>query len=185
MKPKQFFFMVLGVLVLVVVGGGAGYFYGLKLVKAQSANLSVMLAEQKVADEQIDSLQKLDAKYHKEIIPIQPLIDASLPRSKQQTEILAQIERLAGANGMTLSGATMPGPTGLPSEVSQTIKSGAVLALPINFHISGTYAQLETFTSQLENLNRFTNITTLQVHRDRDTAADATYTMNLNAYIKP
>ncbi|HEY2003787.1 MAG TPA: type 4a pilus biogenesis protein PilO [Candidatus Saccharimonadia bacterium] len=182
MKPKIFFFVMLGIFIAVLGLGGVGYYFGLKFVQSKSQDLAAQLAEQKVADDQISSLQKLDNKYNKDIVPILALIDEALPRDKKQTEILAQIERIAANNGMTLTAVTMPGPTGLPSGVSQTIQAGQVLALPINFHIDGTYTQLENFTSQLEDLNRFTNITTLVVQRK---TPGAEYTFTLNAYIKP
>jgi len=181
-KPKQFFFVALGLLVVVAAAGGAGYYYALKYVRAQSDTLATQLAEQKEADSQIDSLERLNGQYNKDIVPILSLIDQSLPRDKKQTEILAQIERIAAGNGMTLTGITMPAPSGLPSSVSQTVKAGNVSALPITFRIEGSYTQLEMFTSQLENLNRFTNITTLTVNRKN---GGAEYAFTLNAYIKP
>ena len=182
MKPKYFFYVMLGLMVVLVGAGGAGYYYGLKFVQSKSNELAAQLAEQKVADSQIDSLQKLNTQYDKNIVPILPLIDDALPRNKKQSEILAQIERVAAVNGLSLTSITMPGPTGLPDSMSQTIKAGDVLALPINFYVDGTYSQLETFTTQLENLNRFTNITTLAVSKGDK---GAKYTYNLNAYIKP
>jgi Tfp pilus assembly protein PilO len=182
MKPKQFFFVALGALVVVAAAGGAGYYYALKYVRTQSNTLATQLAEQKAADDQIETLERLNVQYNKEITPILGMIDQSLPRDKKQTEILAQIERIAAGNGMSLIGVTMPAPSGLPSSVSQTVKAGNVSALPVTFKIDGSYSQLETFTSQLEDLNRFTNITTLTVNR-KDGGAE--YAFTLNAYIKP
>jgi Tfp pilus assembly protein PilO len=77
----------------------------------------------------------------------------------------------------------MPPPAGLPNSVSQTVKAGDVLALPISFQITGAYAQLQAFTQKVENLNRFTNITTLGVARNN--SGPVSYTLSLNAYIKP
>jgi Tfp pilus assembly protein PilO len=182
MKPKLFFFIVLGSLVVIAGLGGAGYYYGLNYIHTQSNELAVQLAEQKAADAQIESLTKLEVKYQKEIVPIIPLVDGILPRNKKQSEILAQIERLAASNGLGFDGISIPPPGGLPSSVSQTINAGNVLAMPINFSVEGSYAKLETFTAQLENLNRFTNINSLAVLNQ---GATAKYTLSLIAYIKP
>jgi Tfp pilus assembly protein PilO len=78
----------------------------------------------------------------------------------------------------------MPSPVGLPTSVSQTVKAGNVLALPISFQLSGSYAQLQLFTSRVENLNRFTNITNLAISRP-DKNKPIVYSVSLNAYIKP
>ncbi len=184
MKPKQFFFVVLGGLVLLLGAGGAGCYYGFGQIGARSHELATKLAEKDVADQQITSLTTLQHEYNRDILPIMPLIDEALPRSKKQTEILAQIERIAGEAGLSLNAVSMPTPTGLPSEISQTTKAEGVLALPIIFKISGSYQQLQAMTIHLETLNRYTNITTLTIDRSA-TDNVPSYGYSLNAYIKP
>ncbi len=184
MKPKEFFFILLGLAVIIIGAGGAGFYYGLGYLRTQSSNLAKEYAVQTVAGQQITSLTNLGLRYQKQIVPIMPLIDNALPRDKNQTEILAQIERIASANGLDVSTISMPNPAGLPSSVSQTIKAGDVLALPINFSVKGTYAQLQAFTTALENLNRFTNITSLAV-QNQNLSNVAQYAFSLEAYIKP
>jgi Tfp pilus assembly protein PilO len=183
MKPKQFFFVVLGILVAVVAAGGVGYYYAYQYMGSKSAELSTRLAEQIEADEQLDTLDRLQMQYDRDVEPILPLIDATLPHDKKQSEILAQVQRIAQSSGMMIDGVVIPNPGGLPSGVSQTIKAGKVSAMPINFKVKGNYAQLQTFTQRLENLNRFTNITTLNVKRDG--AGVATWAFTMNAYVKP
>jgi Tfp pilus assembly protein PilO len=183
MKPQQFFYVVLGIIVVIAAAGGGGYYYAYKYMNNKSSELSMRLAEQKTADEQIDALDRLKAQYNRDVVPIIPYIDDTLPHFKRQSEILAQVQRLATSNGMEIHSVIMPGPSGLPSEVSQTTHAGNVLALPINFSVTGTTTQLQTFTSRLEQLNRFTNITVLGV--TRKTAGTAEYAYQLNAYIKP
>jgi len=78
----------------------------------------------------------------------------------------------------------MPSPVGLPTSVSQTIKSGTVLAMPISFQLSGNYDQLQQFTAKVESLNRFTNVTNLAISRP-DKTKPIVYSIALNAYIKP
>jgi Tfp pilus assembly protein PilO len=184
MKPKQFFFVALGIVAALMGAGGGGYYFGLKQLHKSSNELAVKLAEQQVAEGQIDSLTKLQHQYNRDIVPILPLIDEALPRNKKQTEILAQIQRIAASVGLFVGDVTMPSPQGLPSDLSQTIKAGQVLALPINFEVKGTYPQLQAFTSKLESLNRYTNITTLVVTHD-EKSQPLSYAISLNAYIKP
>jgi Tfp pilus assembly protein PilO len=181
-KPKQFFYVVLGIILAVVIAGGAGYYYAYQYMKAQSTTLSTKMAEQVAAEQQITQLDSLSFKYNRDVEPILGLIDETLPRDKKQSEVLAQVQRLAESNGMHIQSVLLTAPTGLPSSVSQTVLAGAVTAMPISFSVSGKFAQLQTFTTHLENLNRFTNITTLTV---KGSASAGTYTYNLVAYIKP
>ncbi len=184
MKPKQFFLVLLGVFGVALVASGAGYYFALKQLKTESTALSQGLADQATADSQISSLDRLKRDYDKEIVPILPLLDEALPREKKQTEILAQLQNIATNVGLQITSISLPSPLGLPTSISQTIKAGALLALPVSFQLSGSYEQLQDFTSRVENLNRFTNITTLAIsHADK--SKPIIYSIALNAYIKP
>jgi Tfp pilus assembly protein PilO len=184
MKPKQFFYVVLGIIGVIVALGGAGYYFGLKYLNSQSQALATKLAQQKSMDDQIESLDRLQRQYKRDIEPILPLVDAALPRDKKQTEILAQLQSIAQNVGLQITSISMPSPLGLPTSVSQTIKAGNVLALPISFQLAGSYTQLQEFTARVENLNRFTNVTNLAISRP-DKNKPIVYSISLNAYIKP
>ena len=184
MKPKQFFFVLLGVFALTVLVSAGGYYLGMKQLKTGSAELAVGLSAQADANDQIENLSRLKRQYDRDILPIVPLLDQALPRDKKQTEILTQLQSIAGQVGLQITSVSMPSPLGLPTSVSQTIKSGAVLALPISFQLSGSYDQLQQFTARVENLNRFTNITNLAIARP-DKSKPIVYSIALNAYIKP
>lgn len=184
MKPKQFFFGLLGGLAVLVLAGGAGYYFALTQLKSSSGNLGAQLANQQAEDDQITELQTEQGQYNREIVPILPLLDEALPRDKKQTEILAQLQNIATGAGLQITTVSLPAPAGLPNATSQTTpdKGSSVLALPISFQISGQYAQLQTFTQKVENLNRFTNITNLVISTQ---AGGVTYAMQVNAYIMP
>lgn len=183
MKPKQFFYVLLGIVVVAIGLGGAGYYYAMQYVRTQSTQLATEQAIQETAAQQIEQVDTLGAEYQKQVVPIMSLINDALPTDKNQTEILAQIERLAADNNMSVGTISMPNPTGLPSGASQTVSLGDVLALPIDFSVTGPYASLQTFTQALENLDRFTNITSLTIQGQAGGIAE--YTYNLDAYIKP
>ncbi len=184
MKPKQFFLALLGIFAVTLLLGGAGYYFALNMLKAKSAALAAGLAQQVEADTQIENLSRLKRQYDRDIVPILPLLDEALPREKKQTEILVQLQTVAAEVGLQITSVNMPSPAGLPTSVSQTIKAGNVLALPISFQLSGTYDQLQRFTARIENLNRFTNITNLGISRP-DKSKPIIYAIALNAYIKP
>ena len=184
MKPKQFFFIILGIIAGLIVVGSAAYYFALVRLNSLSASYSAQLANQEAVESEISLLARLQLQYSRDIKPILPLMDEALPRTKNQTEILVQLQRIASTNGLALTGVTFPSPSGLPSNISQTITTGAVLALPISFQLQGSYNQLQAFLTQIENLSRFTNVTTLSVSRP-DKTKPIVYTMTLNAYVKP
>src|SRR4051812_48941213 len=133
MKPKQYFMILIGFFGALVLAGGGGYYLALKELNSQSGKLSVGLASQADADAKIENLSRLKRQYTKDIEPILPMLDKALPRDKKQTEILAQLQSIAAQSGLQITSVNLPSPIGLPTSVSQTIKSGAVLALPISF----------------------------------------------------
>jgi Tfp pilus assembly protein PilO len=184
MKPKQFFFILLGIVGVTLLVAGGGYYMGLTQLNAQSTTLGTGLASQADADTQIEKLGLLKREYDRDIVPILPLLDEALPREKKQTEILAQLQNIASNVGLQIASISMPSPLGLPTSVSQTVKAGTLLALPVSFQLSGTYDQLQQFTERVENLNRFTNITDLAISRP-DKSKPIVYSIALNAYIKP
>src|SRR5476649_1754347 len=151
MKPKQFFFILLGAVGVTLLVAGVGYYMGLTQLKTQSTELATGLASQADADAQIEKLGQLKREYDRDIVPILPLLDEALPRDKKQTEILAQLQNIASNVGLQIASISMPSPLGLPTSVSQTIKAGTLLALPVSFQLSGSYDQLQQFTQQVEN----------------------------------
>jgi len=184
MKPKQFFYVLIGIIAGLLAIGGVGYYFALTNVKATSDKLATQLAEQAAADEQSQYVSRIKTQYAHDIVPILPLIDDALPRSKNQTEILAQLQRIASESGLTIASISFASPIGLPTNTSQTVAVGGVLALPINFQVQGSFAQLQTFLTKVETLNRFTNVTTLSVSR-ADKTKPIVYAMTVNAYVKP
>lgn len=182
MTPKRYFFILLGVIVLLVAAGGYGYYVAVLRINASKAEYSAVLTEQSTAQQQIDDTSKLKNQYKRDILPQLDRILEALPRTKNQTAILAQLQSIAATSGLALTNVTLPSAIGLPGNTTQTVKSGTVLALPISFQLQGSYAQLQAFLSKVEKLSRFTNITSLAISHDK---GNVTYSMTVNAYIKP
>lgn len=182
MKPKRFFWILIALLVLLVGLGSAGYYFAVKYLYTASKNLETQYIALNDADQKVEQIVKLKSEYKKEIVPVQRLIDAALPHTKNQTEILTQIEQLAAESGLQISSVTFPNSAG-PTATSQAIKSGLVLALPVSFQTTGTYAQLKLFLGKLESLNRYTSITNLTV--SKTDLKKISFSINLNAYFKP
>jgi Tfp pilus assembly protein PilO len=184
MKPKQFFYVLLGLIAATVGAAGTGYYFALTNVQATSLVLATKQGEQIAAENQLQSLNRVKNQYNRDILPILPQLENALPRGKNQTEILSQLQQVATETGLTIGTITFPSPAGLPNDISQTVKDGQLLALPISFSVQGSFTQLQTFLTRIENLSRFTNVTSLAVTRP-DKTKPIIYSMNVNAYVKP
>lgn len=184
MKPRQLT-IILSICLVVVVGlAGTAYWFALGYISRSTSQLQTQLTQAAQAEANESSLAQSEVVYNRTIVPILPLITAALPTTKEPTAILAQLQNLATTNGLILSGITLPNSVGLPSATSQTVAAGSALALPISFQVTGSYAQLQSFLEQLENLNRTTTVTGLTVTRPSQDEA-LTYAITLNAYEKP
>jgi Tfp pilus assembly protein PilO len=184
MKAHQASIILGGSLLLVVTLAGTGYYFGITYLTATTQKLQVQLTDTAQADSDLQALAIAKARYAKNIVPLKPLIETALPRTKEQTDILAQLQRIATANGLILANVSLPSPAGLPSAISQTLPVSGVLALPVTFQITGSYVQLQAFLTQIENLSRSTTVTSLSVTRP-DPKKPITYSITLNAYVKP
>jgi hypothetical protein len=127
MNPKRFFFVFLGIISTLILLSGGGYYWGYTKIHTTSDNLSQELANQAATDDQLTAIGRLQFTYNRDIKPILPLIDQALPRTKNQTEILSQLQRIAGDSGLALTGVSFPSAVGLPSNLTQTIQSGSIL----------------------------------------------------------
>ncbi|MBW3538234.1 type 4a pilus biogenesis protein PilO [Candidatus Parcubacteria bacterium] len=184
MKPKRFFYILLGALAVLLILGAVGYYLASVSLRQRTELLRTKLASAAVADERIEQLGALKQQYQ-QLAPLLPKIEAAVPKTKQQSEIALQLQQLAARAGMPLPGITFSASTGLPSPTSQTTKAGKVLALPISFQLTGTYEQLQTFLTSLEQLNRYTTVTSLAIAKPNATARNLSLTFNINVFVKP
>lgn len=184
MTPKKFFYASLITLSLLIVIGGAGYYYGSLGLHQKITKLSQQTAIDTAGDERLIQLIALRKQYQR-FVPLVPTIEAALPPAKKQSEVALQLQHLAAAAGMTLPSVSFAASNGLPTGTSQTISSGGILALPVTFQLTGTYDQLQRFLVSLEQLGRYTSVTSLEISRADAKAKTLNFSINLNVYMKP
>jgi Tfp pilus assembly protein PilO len=182
-KPKQFFYVLIGVSGLLVAILGYGYYFEVNRIKTKTAALAKTAADAAVAAEHVDQLSDLKQQF-RELAPVLAKLDVALPRDKNQSEVVLQIQQLAAGAGMQLPSANFQANNGLPTATSQTVKSGDVLALPISFQLSGSYDQLQTFLQSMEKLGRYSNVASLSITK-ADGSKNLAFSITLNVYVKP
>lgn len=183
MKPKQFYFILLIILGLILLLGASGFVWGNKQINNKLKAYRIELAKVYTADETLDNLAKLNSQYEK-ISPLVTKLYAVLPNKKQQSEILVQLQQIAQSSGLILSNINFLSSSAGPSDTSQTVKNNGFLAMPVNLKVSGSYGQLQNFLQQTENLNRYNSISTMLIVRNEDRFSTLTVNMTINAFLK-
>ena len=181
MRPKRFFYLLCGICTVLVTGLGVGYYFEVQHIKTETVALAKKSADATIAGEQLDQLSDLNKQF-KQLQSVLTKLDIALPSDKNQSVLVLQIEQLASNAGMTLPSASFQSSSGLPTATSQTVKSGDVLALPISFQLSGTYAQLQSFLTQLQQLGRYSSVSSLAINRNGSNSLS--FSINLNVYVK-
>lgn len=181
MTPKRYFFLLCGALGLLVIGGGIGYYLLSQSPASGTAELSKRLGDQQLADQKLADLQDLQKQY-RSLQPLVPTINNALPNQKNQSTLALQLRELAQNNGMNLDSLTFA-PSTQPGPASQTVPAGSVLAIPVTFQLSGTYAQLQQFLQGQEHLSRYTSMTSLAISTSGN--GGLTFAVSLNAFVKP
>ena len=182
MSPKKFTYILTGIIAVLLGGVGYGYTIGKSTLTDSTAKLSAALADRDQADQTISQLIELKREYEQDVVPVMPKLEAFLPTSKQQTEVLLQLQALAARHNVGIANVNMPNPASVPSATSQAVPSGGLFALPITATAGGSYANLQAFLKDVEQLNRFVNVTSLTIGSNN---GQLTYNLQLNAYFKP
>lgn len=183
-RPKEFFYIAGGTLAVVLIAGGWGYYWATQQLQARTVVLQKALGDSIIASDQINQLTHLQAQY-KSLQPFIAALDEALPTTKEQSEITLQLQTLTQQSDMSIASITFENDAGLPDSTSQTVTAGAVLQFPITFQLTGSFQQLETFLTQLEALNRYTDVTSLSIAKSSTNSNILTYTITLNAFLKP
>lgn len=166
MKPKLFTAILLSILATTIVGIVAGFNWQNSDLSNRADTLRIKLGDLEIRDERIDQLTKLQSEYRSHI-GLSALIDSALPKGKRQSELVLQLKQLVTSAGMSFPGVTFP-TTEKPGPTSQTVPSGAGVAIPITMALSGSYSQLQNFLQSLERFSRTINVTSITIDRTKD-----------------
>lgn len=194
MKSKHMYFLLNGVVVLLVVAllGGA---YGLdKVLSNQSDKLVKQRSELTALDTESNAL--LSAK--KEVKQYQSLSDIAkniVPQDKDQAQTVREIVKIAQASGISLGSVTFPSSTlgaGKSLSLSQLTPVpglNGVYMLEINIQSDAgspvTYQKFRNFLSGLEHNRRTALVSTITLTPDSKDPNLITFSLTLDEYIKP
>jgi len=199
MKAKQFYFVLIGLFTLIVIGFG-GLAYGTDtLLSGQANKLSKLRADSNVADSQQTTLAKNKqdiAKYGE----LNTIAETIVPQDKDQAEAVREIANLAAQSGIPkLSSITFPSSTlgavsGLKSNPNLTqllpVKGmPGVYELQITVSQESTalvpYSSFTSFLQKLEQNRRTAQVSSITVQPNATSPNQVSFTLVINEFIKP
>jgi hypothetical protein len=199
MTSKRFYYVMIGILSLMVVGfiGGA---YGVN-VFLQKQSLSVVDARSRSASLEQQQTQLSVAKAsitkYQEVGQIAKSI---VPQDKDQAQAIREIVNIANANGINLGTITFPSSTlgaigagaasaGNLSQLKPAAGIGGVYTLELTVQSDSskqvTYNQFIQFLAALEHNRRTALVSGLVLQPDSKNASLVTFTLTIDEYIKP
>jgi hypothetical protein len=210
MSSKKVYFLMMGVLVLISIGGVASIFMGTSLLKDKAAELTAMKLESQVLEEQQRSLTqaKRDIEQYAEI---ENIAKAVVPQDKDQARTVREMVKIAGDSGISISAISFPSSNlGTEQKTNTRNAEGETTAEPeaplqsqvdpvkgisglyqmevtlqTDTNRSVTYNSLIGFLQRLEQNRRTAQVSQLNITPDTDNIDRLNFTVGINVFIKP
>jgi Tfp pilus assembly protein PilO len=190
MKAKQFFFVLLGLLALSIVGIVGAYRWGSIQLEAKANTISDLQADNDISAEKIIKLQKAQQDSNN-IEEVSALLDRLLPKQKEQEKLVADIiytaTAEAGIPASKVTSFTFIG-SGEPDTLSGTTVSATnpgVYEYPFSLQITGiSYDTLLKLLKEIETNGRIVQVDNIQISPG-DSSSDLSVNLSAKAYVKP
>lgn len=192
MKAKQFYFLLLGMLMLSVAGIVGSFIWGKNQLKSNAISVSEQLAERDAQRDNIILLQQAESQI-KDIDEVNELLDRLLPTQKnQETLILDIIYTATAESGISLSNISTFsfGGSGDPDALSGTVPNkevSGVLEYPFSLNLQNiSYDVLLKFLKEIETNGRIIQVDNVQINPSKkDLGLLTSVSLSLKAYLKP
>jgi len=192
MSPKRFFIIMLVILGLTIVGGGAGFYWADGKLKAKARSVSELLADRDVQSDKIDKLRtsKNSVQNAKEL---NDLINSLLPTQKQQDNLVANIiytaTTQAGISAAQITNISFNG-TGSPDLLSGTTLSKDIQGIyvyPFTLQLKDiSYDTMLRLFSSFEHNQRIIQADQVQIAPDKSKAGYiSSVSLSLKTFVQP
>ncbi len=191
-QPKQFFFVMIAVMVLSFGGIVGAFYWGRKQLETKADTLSNLKTDYDVSEAKITALKRAEesAQLTDEATK---LLDTLLPRQKEQEKLLADIIYTASSEaGIPVSklGAISFSGDGEPTDLSGTEESESVAGVytyPFNMSISNiSFDTLLKLLQEIESNGRLVQVESLQISPDKENPGQLiAVSLSLQAFLRP
>ena len=185
MKPNIMFYILLGCIGVVVIAGSAGYYLSHLRLQEKIDRVETLKADVTLAHERVDNLQRLHQSYT-DIRSIEKKMLRMLPPEKKQAQAAAKIYAMIESVGLKSQGLNFETTQGQPNAKTQTTSSDVegVRVMPVNFTVTGSYRQLQSFLRQVEQQERLMQVTSLNIQRSGEGKA-LSFDIQLEVFLEP
>jgi len=165
MNSKRLYWMLLGIVALLVVALVAGTYGANKLLSSQASNLTSLKAKNQALAQEQQSL----VKAKKEISKYSSLMNIAkivVPQDKSQAEAIREIFNIAGSNGIQLTSISFPG-SSLGTSTTGASSSSSSTPTPSNATATPNISNLKTANlSQLQAVKNLPGVYLLPISID-------------------
>lgn len=191
MTPKQLFYGMIGLLVL-VAGGAGGVYYTVNGRLADDINeISAKLVERESIDAEARALTETKNEYEEILTTgVQDKLDLFLPDAKTQEDAIDELFDIFRRSNIPLEAISFEPTDELPGETSQSFPSptSGVYSMNVAISVKGaiTYNQFYRLLLEFEDANRHVSIHQLQLSSanvDADGVEGKFVNVNIGIYI--
>lgn len=206
MNSKKFFFVMVAVFTLSVIGGGAMLYFANKILQNRSSNVVGLKLESAEIEAQLSAYQaaKKDVEKYSYLSDI---INSALPQDKDQARSVREIFSMAQEAGITIKSVQFPNstlgakgsgsttattPSAAASAITQAkpvtgLKGVYSIETVVTPYADGkqykvTYNQLISFLQKIESNRRAMQVANLQLNPQDNSIS---FTLTLNIFIRP
>ena len=195
MNAKKFFFILVGILGVTILGIFAAYFLGNSQLEAEASEVSNLKADYDVTAETIVKLQQSKLQ-DEEVTDLNQLLDRLLPTTKEQDKLIADIiftaRQEAGIAFENVSTFSFTGSSS-PNDRSGTERSidfPDAYEYPFTLTVEEiSYEQLLNFLREIEANGRIIQVDNVQItpiaNIDSGGIESLTVNLTMRAYIRP
>lgn len=202
-NSKKVFYGMVGVLVLILIASIAATVYGTDMLEKTGDTLLERKLENAALskDEQSLAQAKRDIEKYKDLEQVAKSI---VPQEKDQARTVRELVSLAQQSGIQIETISFPasnlGQGKKPAKGKKASPAGTtqltpveglsgVYAMPIDIQVSReapvSYTQLLGFLERLEQNRRTSHVTNLSIAPSEENRDFVTFSLQINAYIKP
>jgi Tfp pilus assembly protein PilO len=141
-----------------------GWFYILKM----SDNVNKFNTEIYTIKAQTEKLAELSWRYQR-VLPKRGVVMAAIPDSKDESTFMADMEGLAGKNGLAINSSSVGTSQTKASKTgafSQTLIKDDYYELPLRYEVTGQYGNFIRFVEELSTLRRLNSVNDVSVTAD-------------------
>jgi len=196
MNAKRMFYVMIGVIVLVIGLTVLGVYYGNGMLTKQSRTLVGLRLQSEALDAQATAL----AHARQDIVKydtLNKIAETVVPQDKDQAQTVRELVAVAQQNKISIGSITFPSSSlgqtkntkAATTQLTPVAGMAGVYQLPITLesdsHNPISFAQLISFLNTLENNRHTAQVAQLTLTPADDTGSRLSFTIVVNTYVKP